>query len=193
MQEQNKLCLLDQKVNVRRSLQVQVSPEDHSLPLVEDQSSTMILQSTRTPYLQMLQDPSSVLSFKDKNILGNNLPYEIQEFHSPFHSETNHYYQNPFSEGTNEDMSSQEFQLNPVDNAHSRCKRRNNNLETSMSREKRKRRRTKAMKNREEMESQRMTHIAVERNRRRQNEHSSQLTPLSHPIFLLLSGETKRQ
>ncbi|XP_056855441.1 transcription factor bHLH70-like [Raphanus sativus] len=178
---------MDQKVNVRRSLQVQVSPEDQSFPLEEDQHSTLTLQGTRTPYLlQMLQDPSSVLSFRDPNILGNYLPYEVPETYSPIHSETNHFYQNPFLERTNEDISSQEFQINPVGNAHSRRKRRNNNLETSMSREKRKRRRNKPTKNREEMESQRMTHIEVERNRRRQmNVHLNSLRSLIPSSYIL--------
>ncbi|CAN7063582.1 unnamed protein product [Brassica rapa subsp. trilocularis] len=179
--------LLDQKVNVRRSLQVQASPEDHSFPLEEDQYSPQSLQGTRLPFQQMLQDPSSVLSFKDPHILGNYLPYEVPEFHSPFHSDNNHYYQNPFLEGTNEDISSQELQLNPVDNAFSRRKLRNNNLAASVSREKRKRRRSKPMKNREEMESQkRMTHIAVERNRRRQmNVHLNSLRSLIPSSYFL--------
>ncbi|KAL0896279.1 hypothetical protein Bca101_080240 [Brassica carinata] len=183
---------LDQKVNVRRSLQVQASAEDHSFPLEEDQYSPQSLQGTRTPSLQMLQDPSSVLSFKEPNVLallGNYLPYEVPESHSPFHSETNHYYQNPLLEGVSEAMSSQEFLLNTLENANSRSKLRNNNLGTSMSREKRKRRRTKPTKSREDMESQRMTHIAVERNRRRQmNVHLNSLRSLI-PSSSILRGD----
>uniref|UniRef100_A0A0E0M737 BHLH domain-containing protein n=1 Tax=Oryza punctata TaxID=4537 RepID=A0A0E0M737_ORYPU len=49
---------------------------------------------------------------------------------------------------------------------------------------KRKRRRAKAVKNREEIESQRMTHIAVERNRRRQmNEYLAVLRSLMPPSY----------
>ncbi|XP_013634339.1 PREDICTED: transcription factor bHLH70-like isoform X2 [Brassica oleracea var. oleracea] len=180
------LQLLDQKVNVRRSLQVQASAEDHSFPLEEDQSSNLTLQGTRLPFQQILQDPSSVLSFKDPHILGNYLPHEVPELHSPIHSETNHYYQNSLLEGTNEDISSQELQLNPVDNAFSRGKLRNNNLAASVSREKRKRRRSKPMKNREEIESQRMTHITVERNRRRQmNVHLNSLRSIIPSSYFL--------
>jgi hypothetical protein len=48
----------------------------------------------------------------------------------------------------------------------------------------RKRRRTKVVKNREEIESQRMTHIAVERNRRRQmNEYLAVLRSLMPPSY----------
>ncbi|XP_015697296.1 transcription factor bHLH94-like [Oryza brachyantha] len=49
---------------------------------------------------------------------------------------------------------------------------------------KRKRRRAKAVKNREEIENQRMTHIAVERNRRRQmNEYLAVLRSLMPPSY----------
>ncbi|KAL7143927.1 hypothetical protein ABFS83_08G224300 [Erythranthe nasuta] len=48
----------------------------------------------------------------------------------------------------------------------------------------RKRRRTKSMKNKEEMENQRMTHIAVERNRRRQmNDYLAVLRSLMPPSY----------
>jgi len=48
----------------------------------------------------------------------------------------------------------------------------------------RKRRRTKVVKNKEEIESQRMTHIAVERNRRRQmNEYLAVLRSLMPPSY----------
>lgn len=48
----------------------------------------------------------------------------------------------------------------------------------------RKRRRTKGFKNKEEMENQRMTHIAVERNRRRQmNDYLAVLRSLMPPSY----------
>ncbi|KAK6120006.1 hypothetical protein DH2020_046246 [Rehmannia glutinosa] len=48
----------------------------------------------------------------------------------------------------------------------------------------RKRRRTKSLKNKEEMENQRMTHIAVERNRRRQmNDYLAVLRSLMPPSY----------
>ncbi|KAJ0265155.1 Transcription factor bHLH57 [Hirschfeldia incana] len=51
--------------------------------------------------------------------------------------------------------------------------------------EKRKRKRTRAPKNKDEVENQRMTHIAVERNRRRQmNDHLNSLRSLMPPTFL---------
>ncbi|CAH8266215.1 unnamed protein product [Arabidopsis lyrata] len=204
IQGQNKLCCLDQKLNVRRSLQVQGTVEDHqSFALEEDQLSTpSLLQDTTIPFLQMLQqseDPSPFLSFKDPSFLAllslqtlekpweleNYLPHEVPEFHSPIHSETNHYYHNPSLEGANEAISSKELPFNPLENANPRRKRKNNNLATLMTREKRKRRRTKPTKNIEEIESQRMTHIAVERNRRRQmNVHLNSLRSIIPPSYI---------
>ncbi|XP_023640059.1 transcription factor bHLH70 isoform X3 [Capsella rubella] len=141
--------------------------------------------------LQQSEEPSSFLSIKEPNFLAllslqtlgkpnweleNYLPHEVPEFHSPINSETNHYYQNTYLEGVSEAISGQELPFNPLQNANSRRKRKNNNLVTLMNKEKRKRRRTKPAKNIEEMESQRMTHIAVERNRRRQmNVHLNSL------------------
>ena len=143
--------------------------------------------------MQQSEDLSSVLSFKDPNFLallslqtlqkppwelGDYLPHEVPEFHSP----TNYYHQNPSLERINEAISSQELQLNPQ-----RKRRNNNNLvAASVSREKRKRKRTKPTKNTEEMESQRMTHITVERNRRRQmNVYLSSLRSLIPSSYIL--------
>ncbi|PUZ51916.1 hypothetical protein GQ55_6G229500 [Panicum hallii var. hallii] len=54
----------------------------------------------------------------------------------------------------------------------------------------RKRRRTRSVKNREEVESQRMTHIAVERNRRKQmNEYLAALRSLMPPSYVQRSDQ----
>lgn len=56
---------------------------------------------------------------------------------------------------------------------------------TTTTTSRRKRRRTKSIKNVEEIESQRMTHIAVERNRRKQmNEYLSVLRSLMPPSYV---------
>ncbi|CAI0541762.1 unnamed protein product [Linum tenue] len=56
---------------------------------------------------------------------------------------------------------------------------------TATKKERRKRKRTRAAKNKEEVESQRMTHITVERNRRRQmNEHLNSLRSLMPPSYV---------
>ncbi|TKY61192.1 Transcription factor bHLH70 [Spatholobus suberectus] len=56
------------------------------------------------------------------------------------------------------------------------------------TRERRKRTRTRQTKNKEDIENQRMTHIAVERNRRRQmNDHLSVLKSLMPPSYVQMS------
>lgn len=58
-------------------------------------------------------------------------------------------------------------------------------LKSQTTREKRKRKRTRPIKNKEDVENQRMTHIAVERNRRRQmNDHLSVLRSLMPPSYI---------
>lgn len=55
---------------------------------------------------------------------------------------------------------------------------------SSASNGRKKRRRTKSLKNKEEVENQRMTHIAVERNRRKQmNEYLALLRSLMPPSY----------
>jgi hypothetical protein len=55
----------------------------------------------------------------------------------------------------------------------------------------RKRRRTRNVKNREEVESQRMTHIAVERNRRKQmNQYLAVLRSLMPPSYVQRVGRS---
>ncbi|KAG7553347.1 Myc-type basic helix-loop-helix (bHLH) domain [Arabidopsis thaliana x Arabidopsis arenosa] len=57
--------------------------------------------------------------------------------------------------------------------------------EAATVKEKRKRKRTRAPKNKDEVEKQRMTHIAVERNRRQQmNEHLNSLRSLMPPSYI---------
>ncbi|XP_057744273.1 transcription factor bHLH57-like isoform X1 [Arachis stenosperma] len=56
---------------------------------------------------------------------------------------------------------------------------------TTTTRERKKRKRTRPAKNKEDVENQRMTHIAVERNRRRQmNDHLSVLRSLMPPSYI---------
>ncbi|KAF8106967.1 hypothetical protein N665_0129s0036 [Sinapis alba] len=178
IQGQNKLCSLDQKVIVRRSLEVQGPAEDQSFSLEEDQFLQMMQQS---------EDPSSVLSFKDPNFLAllslqtlEKPPWDLGNYRPQFHSPD----ENPSLERVNEAISTQEIQLNPL---HKRRNNNNNNLVVaSVSREKRKRKRTKPAKNTEETETQRMTHIAVERNRRRQmNVYLNSLRSLIPSSYIL--------
>lgn len=144
----------------------------------EESEEVCLLTSSledKIPFLQMLQSVESQ-SFKEPNFQSLlklqhlNKPWEegvskIQElvelFSSPINSETKDQNQPPNS-----------------DRVFSECNQNQGLSQTQMTKfppvikERRKRKRSKPTKNKEEVESQRMTHIAVERNRRRQmNDH----------------------
>ncbi|CAE6079763.1 unnamed protein product [Arabidopsis arenosa] len=201
-------CFFDRKPDVR-SLEVQGFAEAQSFAFKEEEEES--LQDT-VPFLQMLQseDPSAFFSSKEPNFLTLlslqtlKEPWELEsfsEFHSPRQSETNHFYQKPISassmEGANQALSSQELFLSqaimtlpsstssPLTTNSRRKRKINHLLPQEMTREKRKRRKTKPSKNIEEIENQRINHIAVERNRRRQmNEHINSLRALLPPSYI---------
>ncbi|XP_022145118.1 LOW QUALITY PROTEIN: transcription factor bHLH67 [Momordica charantia] len=146
----------------------------------EESEEAYFLTSTledKMPFLQMLQSVESQ-PFKEPNFQNLlklqhlNKPWELEEvsqiqelvelYSSPINSETKDQNQHPNSASYTDGVSSE-------------C---NQNQRTQMAKappvtkERRKRKRTRPAKNKEEVESQRMTHIAVERNRRRQmNDH----------------------
>ncbi|MBA0617460.1 hypothetical protein Godav_025714 [Gossypium davidsonii] len=115
----------------------------------------------------------------------------VLDLHSPVKSETKELKKSPPSSSCAEVLSSGSNQDQPKsDNCSGEL-----NLGSSpqkiftksppITRERRKRKRTKAAKNKEEVESQRMTHIAVERNRRRQmNDYLNSLRSLMPPCYI---------
>ncbi|CAN8248144.1 unnamed protein product [Cochlearia groenlandica] len=79
----------------------------------------------------------------------------------------------------------QNIEKKKTENIESIKREKENVGEETVRSEKRKRKRKRATKNKEEVENQRMTHIAVERNRRRQmNQHLNSLRSLMPPSFL---------
>lgn len=91
---------------------------------------------------------------------------DVVEIHSPVKSETN-----------------EDLHLLPHSSTMVNTERPNNQSENCSKR--RKRKRTRPMKNKEEVENQRMTHIAVERNRRRQmNDHLNVLKTLMPSSYI---------
>ncbi|KAJ4896387.1 Transcription factor bHLH67 [Raphanus sativus] len=152
------------------------------------------------PFLQMLQseeDPLPLTSFKELLSLQNlHNHWGLESYLS--HNETNRFYHNPVSalsmEVTNNPFSSQELPLSREDmtvpssssTPNSRRKRKTiSNPPPEVTRGKRKRRKTKPSKDIEEIENQRINHIAVERNRRRQmNEHINSLRSLLPPSYI---------
>ncbi|OMO82363.1 hypothetical protein COLO4_23054 [Corchorus olitorius] len=123
--------------------------------------------------------------------------HEILDLHSPVKSETKDLKKsNPHSSSCFEVVSSESNQDHQpesakADNSSSRQGNSGSsppkNLTKSLpiTRERRKRKRTRPAKNKEEVESQRMTHIAVERNRRRQmNDYLNSLRALMPPSYI---------
>lgn len=124
---------------------------------------------------------------------------ETLDLHSPVKLETKDL-QNPHSvtsciEGLSSESNQEHIQVQPnsdsvINITHPpqqqiRAKQSQFSKSPPITREKRKRKRTKPIKNKEEVESQRMTHIAVERNRRRQmNDHLNTLRSLMPPAYV---------
>ncbi|KAK8588115.1 hypothetical protein V6N13_087063 [Hibiscus sabdariffa] len=119
----------------------------------------------------------------------------LLDLHSPIKSETKDLKKSPPSSSCFEVLSSGSNQDQPISAAADNRGGQGNNLGSSPSknftksppvtRERRKRKRTKTAKNKEEVESQRMTHIAVERNRRRQmNDYLNSLRSLMPPYYI---------
>ncbi|OMP11777.1 hypothetical protein CCACVL1_00274 [Corchorus capsularis] len=123
--------------------------------------------------------------------------HEILDLHSPVKSETKDLNKtNPHSSSCFEVVSSESNQDHQPKSAKAdNCSSRQANSGSSppknltksipIARERRKRKRTRPAKNKEEVESQRMTHIAVERNRRRQmNDYLNSLRALMPPSYI---------
>lgn len=192
------VCFIENKnkfLDARSLEEVQGFAEAQSFVFTEEEEESM--QDT-VPFPQILQseeDPSPFFSIREPIFLRlsslQNLkePWELESFlsESGSQSDTNRYYQNQVSassmEGTKQALSSQEADMMLLPSSSPPRKRKNRDLlAPDTTREKRKRRKTKPSKNIEEIENQRINHIAVERNRRRQmNEHINSLRSLLPP------------
>ncbi|KAL6322264.1 hypothetical protein AAG906_005228 [Vitis piasezkii] len=168
----------------------------------------------KMPFLQMLQSitaPKEALGMThltelDSRIQARELEscitHDILEMHSPVKSETkepqHHQHSTPCLEGTSSECN--QDQPNSAENGcldtnsgsspawvqpQTRQKQAHLSKSPPITRERRKRKRTRPTKNKEEVESQRMTHIAVERNRRRQmNDHLNALRSLMPTSYI---------
>lgn len=119
---------------------------------------------------------------------------DIVDFHSPVKSETKDF-QNPHASPSQDPHNQQEQltktepicnELNSVSSAPwSTIPNEFTKPSSVATRERKKRKRARVTKNKEEVESQRMTHIAVERNRRRQmNDHLNSLRSIMPPSYV---------
>ncbi|CAH2063157.1 unnamed protein product, partial [Thlaspi arvense] len=205
---------LDRKADAR-SLEVEGFAEAQSFVFKEEEESLQdtvpflqMLQSEEdhSPFLS-IKEPNfltllSLQTLKEPWELESYLSHEVPQFHSPVQSETNRFYHNPASasiamEGANQALSSQELPFSQANmtipsssssprTANPRRKRKTSHLpHPEMAQDKRRRRKTKPTKNIEDIENQRINHIAVERNRRRQmNQHINSLRSLLPPSYI---------
>lgn len=168
-------------------------------PLKEPNFQTLLkLQHLKRPWNNYITEADTQVQALE---LESCVTHDIADLHSPAKSETKDF-QNPHSNSCLEDVSPEpKRQANLIGRF---CKERNSDSsfpwthpqtmlhETHFSKtspvvtkERKKRKRTRPTKNKEEVENQRMTHIAVERNRRRQmNDHLNSLRSLMPPSYV---------
>ncbi|KAL7259191.1 hypothetical protein ACSBR1_005148 [Camellia fascicularis] len=188
-----------------------VSADHHSLSFQEEEEEETQLRLRRSgsledkmPFLEMLQSVESpsysplcelslqaLLNLQQQQQSKNNPWDQSHSFQAPEQPESclTSYHDVLVKSETN---NNQQQQVKPpveeeMEMAETRTGRDERGLKTVVKREKRKRmkRMKPAAKNKEEAESQRMTHIAVERNRRRQmNDHLTSLRSLMPSSYI---------
>ncbi|GMY09112.1 transcription factor bHLH67-like [Fagus crenata] len=196
--------MLEDKMPFLQMLQSVGSP--HFLPFKEPSFQTLLrLQHLKKPCEDYTYFPEMETQIQALE-LESCITHDIVELHSPMKSETMDL-QHPHSTSCLDGMSSECNQEKP-NSSEKHCIESNSagspppwstnpqqswpNKQTHFSkslpavtRERRKRKRTRPTKNKEEVENQRMTHIAVERNRRRQmNDHLNVLRSLMPTSYI---------
>jgi hypothetical protein len=179
-EEQFLMSSLEDNIPFLQMLQNVETPQ--FFPLKEPNFQTLLrLQHMKKPW-----EDSTFIPRMDSQQVQTTLEFEscvtqdILEMQSPVKSESNELLQHKVSASCIEKMSYE-------------CNQEHRKIVQSCSKsqlgtttkEKRKRKRTRPVKNKEDVESQRMTHIAVERNRRRQmNDHLSVLRSLMPSSYI---------
>ncbi|PON97197.1 Basic helix-loop-helix transcription factor [Trema orientale] len=201
-EEEDQACLLTPGLDDRMPfLQMLQSVESPSfLPLKDPSFQTLLrLQHLKKPWEMNINDSchhnmpqldSQIQGLEFESCVTN----EIVELHSPNVKLEAKDVQYPHSssgpdQGGVSLECNHERQPNSVENCvndpQTTFKHTQNAKSPPVSRERRKRKRTRPAKNKEEVESQRMTHIAVERNRRRQmNDHLNVLRSLMPTSYI---------
>ena len=148
-------------------------------PLKEPSFQTLLrLQHIKKPWEGMAYVPRMEAQVQAALELESCVTHDMLEMQSPVKSESNEL-QHPLSILCVEKVS---YECNQEPHKVSQsCPK----SQPAATRERRKRKRTRPSKNKEDVENQRMTHIAVERNRRRQmNDHLSVLRSLMPPSYI---------
>ncbi|XP_054780328.1 transcription factor bHLH70-like [Prosopis cineraria] len=162
--------LEDEKMPFLQMLQ-SVGSSQQFFPFAEANFQTFLrlqnLKKQQQPWEDKVHLPGLETPIQAKE-LESCVTHDVVEIHSPMKSQTNEESHLPPRSAT----TVQKQQTNQAENSSRGPKRR-------------KRKRTRPVKNKEEVENQRMTHIAVERNRRRQmNDHLSVLRTLMPPSYI---------
>ncbi|QCE02482.1 transcription factor MYC2 [Vigna unguiculata] len=166
---------LEDKMPFLQMLQSVESPQ--FFPFKEPNFQTLLrLQHIKKPWEEMTYVPRMEAQVQAALELESCVTHDMLEMQSPVKSESNEL-QHPLS---CVEKVSYECNQEPQKVSQS-CPK----SQPAATRERRKRKRTRPSKNKEDVENQRMTHIAVERNRRRQmNDHLSVLRSLMPPSYI---------
>jgi hypothetical protein len=178
-EEQFLMSSLEDNIPFLQMLQNVETPQ--FFPLKEPNFQTLLrLQHMKKPW-----EDSTFIPRMDSQQVQTTLEFEscvtqdILEMQSPVKSESNELLQHKVSASCIEKMS---YECNQEQR---KIVQSCSKSQLGTTKEKRKRKRTRPVKNKEDVESQRMTHIAVERNRRRQmNDHLSVLRSLMPSSYI---------
>ncbi|KAK7389734.1 hypothetical protein VNO78_25023 [Psophocarpus tetragonolobus] len=176
-EEQFLISSLEDNMPFLQMLQSVESPQ--FFPLKEPNFQTLLrLQHMKKPWEGIAYIPRMEAQVQAALELESCVTHDMLEMQSPVKSESNEL-QHPLSISCVEKVNyecNQEPQKAPQSCSKS---------QPTATRERKKRKRTRPSKNKEDVENQRMTHIAVERNRRRQmNDHLSVLRSLMPPSYI---------
>ncbi|KAJ1390628.1 Myc-type, basic helix-loop-helix [Sesbania bispinosa] len=181
-EEQLLISSLEDNMPFLQMLQSVESPQ--FFPLKEPSFQTLLrLQHLKKPWEGIAYIPSMDTQQQVQAAaleLESCVTHDMLEMQSPVKSESNEL-QHPRSASCVEKLNCYECNQELPPKTAQSCPK----SQPPATREKRKRKRTRPTKNKEDVENQRMTHIAVERNRRRQmNDHLSVLRSIMPPSYI---------
>ncbi|XP_027335453.1 transcription factor bHLH67 [Abrus precatorius] len=180
-EEQLLISSLEDNINMPFLQMLQSVESPQIFPLKEPNFQTLLrLQHLKKPWEGIAYIPRMETQFQAALELESCVTHDMLEMQSPVKSESNEL-QHLLSVSCGEKVS-YECNQEPPHKVSQPCLK---SQPVTTTREKRKRKRTRPSKNKEDVENQRMTHIAVERNRRRQmNDHLSVLRSLMPPSYI---------
>ncbi|XP_061340930.1 transcription factor bHLH67-like [Gastrolobium bilobum] len=182
LEEEEQLLISNLEDNMPFLQMLQSVEYPEFFPLKEPSFQTLLrLQHLKKPWEGIAYIPTMETQVQSTMELESCVTHDMLEMQSPMKSESNELQQHPRSVSCVEKVN-YECNQEPIETVNNSQSCSKSQLVT---RERRKRKRTRPTKNKEDMENQRMTHIAVERNRRRQmNDHLSVLRSLMPASYI---------